>query len=82
MDADAAALADAAARLRSLAEEMAAAAPSLIPPGAAESPPDPALLTAVWDLYTMDDERAVHAELFGGFEAPAASAEDIDDMFF
>jgi hypothetical protein len=82
MKADAATLADGGARLRSLAEEMAAASATMAQGVVADGASDPAALTAIWDLYTMDDERAVHAALFGGFDAAHASSDDIDDMFF
>lgn len=50
-----------------------------------EVAPDPDLLARIWDLYTMDDERVVHAKMFAG-ELPSESdrqpAANIDDLLF
>lgn len=79
----------AASQVRDLADALAAVGLEL---GAADADgaaqggtPDPAILTAIWDLYTMDDERAVHAELFAEFGATpahAAASQDLDDILF
>ncbi|WP_158964463.1 hypothetical protein [Chachezhania sediminis] len=54
--------------------------------------PNRARLAAVWALYTMEEERAVHRRLFGSGEpelvaqtsktGPAPSADDLDDILF
>lgn len=52
-----------------------------------DATPDGELLTAIWGIYTMDEERSVHASVFAdlGIEpqiAPPAQSDDIDDLFF
>jgi hypothetical protein len=49
--------------------------------------PDAELLTRIWGIYTMDEERSVHANVFSdlGIEPPTApptDSDDIDDLFF
>ena len=56
--------------------------------------PDPRRIDAIWDTYTMEEEREVHAAVFAGVPgietrvapqaAPAATGgdDDIDDMLF
>lgn len=66
--------------LSALAETLAA--------GAGTQAPDFAVLARVWDSYTMDEERQVHAAVFS--EAPAAAeapkaasgAAGLDDVLF
>jgi len=84
MGREVAALEGAVPRIRGLAAALDALGRSCVttPPDAA---PDPAVLRAIWGLYTMDEERAVHAELFGAAapqKAAAAAAPDLDDVFF
>lgn len=47
------------------------------------SAPDPAVLARIWDIYTMDEERSVHAEVFADFgvAAPAPPEAALDDDF-
>ena len=56
----------------------------------AEGQPDAALLKGIYDTYTMEEERRVHAKVFGngGEEVPASvvastagKAETVDDLF-
>ena len=47
----------------------------------------PASLAEAWALYTMDDERAVHAALHGAVAgaaepAGATATDDVDDLLF
>lgn len=70
-----------------LADELDAMGDGLdvtVPDG---TPPDPELLTRLWDLYTMDEERSVHAEVFADFAplrsaAPLTASADLDDVLF
>ncbi|KPQ08971.1 MAG: ImpA-related N-terminal [Rhodobacteraceae bacterium HLUCCA09] len=92
-------LSDAQVRLSGLAEvsrALGALAEALDGHGggaAAAAPrtaPDADLLARIYASYTMDEERAVHAALYGAPEdapgaaapSPAATADDIDDLLF
>ncbi|MFT7311535.1 MAG: hypothetical protein ACI853_002034 [Paracoccaceae bacterium] len=50
--------------------------------------PDFALLKQIWDTYTMDEERSIHASFFPNMPGISAIADtapaddDIDDLFF
>jgi hypothetical protein len=51
--------------------------------------PDPAVFATIWDSYTMDEERIVHADCFAGnpdleINEPEAGqiSDDIDDLLF
>ncbi|SMX27482.1 Methyl-accepting chemotaxis protein 2 [Pelagimonas phthalicica] len=52
------------------------------------APPDQGKLSQCWALYTMDEERAVHAELYpddalqGAAADTAEDSDDLDDIFF
>jgi hypothetical protein len=74
------------ARIRGLADALEAVGRDCARGPAEQEQADPAILTALWDLYTMDEERAVHAELFAAPSArpavAASAAVDLDDVFF
>ncbi|MCU0906715.1 MAG: hypothetical protein MUF73_04535 [Rhodobacteraceae bacterium] len=77
---------DGMTRISQLADQVETMAGSLDAPPAADCTPDAALLAAIWDSYTMDEERRVHADVFAdlGMTIPtpaAASASDDDDGF-
>ncbi|MCR9151247.1 MAG: hypothetical protein NXH83_13820 [Rhodobacteraceae bacterium] len=67
---------DLADSIDAIAEDLDIAAPD-------NSAPDPAILASIWDIYTMDEERSVHAEVFADFgvTAPQAVTSDLDDDF-
>ncbi|MEE4119681.1 MAG: hypothetical protein V2I65_11750 [Paracoccaceae bacterium] len=92
-------LRDAQAHLSDLAEvsrAMGALAEALDGHGAGaaaaapRTPPEGDLLARIYAIYTMDEERAVHAALYGAPQeaagdaasSPAAASDDIDDVLF
>lgn len=68
-------------RIRQLADQVETIAASLDTQIAVDSPPDATLLAGIWDSYTMDEERCVHAEVFAdlGIPVPAPRAESVPD---
>jgi len=74
-------------RVGELADALEVVAQKLRAAGAGASTPDKDVLVDLWNLYTMEEERAVHAETFpdvGTWTQAEASdtTDDIDDLFF
>lgn len=81
-----AAVSDSMARIVGLADLIDGIAAELDVSPLDHLPPDPALLARIWDTYTMDEERTVHAEVFADFAivVPGTSAptdSELDDDF-
>lgn len=77
---------DSMARIVGLADLIDAIAANLDPSPRDDLPPDPALLARIWDTYTMDEERSVHAEVFADFRIgdlspPVTAGASTDDDF-
>jgi hypothetical protein len=76
------------ARVVSISDRLDALAAELEQNPESETP-DPAVLSAIWNNYTMSEERDVHVQVFGAPDEPGqvaaqsdADSDEIDDVFF
>ena len=83
------AVTDSMARVDHVGSRLSTLATSLLEAQQTDAPVDAARISAIWDSYTMDEERQVHIKVFPDIPSadlaagPADTADDdIDDLLF